>query len=613
LANTGVTATTYGTTTAVPTIAVDSKGRITSASNTNIAFPVLTVNSQSGNVVLTTSNIAEGTNQYFTTGKVAAYLTGAISTVLTTDLTASRALVSDSSGKIAASGSTTATEIGYLAGVTSAIQTQINTKAADNAVVHIAGTETITGAKTFSGGLASNALTLTGALSGTSATFSGIGTFGSSAGAGLRVYGSSGTNQWDIYLNSTNLRFSDNTGTGSVVFDRPLSGTSATFSSTLTTGGKITANGGGLLLDLNGGSDTFARIAGNRGNGDNLHVSNIEFYNSFSSRLVGEMRGITGAGGTQSNSGQLAFYTNDNGTYAERMRIISGGNVGIGCTPTSILNISSSVNNVVTDIESQFRIINTFSGGVGALGFSANGSDGQHGRAGIVSGKDSGSITGYMAFVTRVNSGSYAERMRITSGGNVGIGVTPGSTAGITELAVGGATSNPNFSGIRDGVNAFQLYSDSAGTLLYERRNLDLRFGTNNTLKMTIAANGSIGAPSGTNIYNASDLRLKRNVTTITNGLDKINALNPVKFNWIDGFEPSENEKDLLGFIAQEVQSVIPEAVEGFNSGNTINLNDVIIENPLRVNEKFIIPVLVKAIQEQQAQIEELKAMIAAK
>jgi len=50
----------------------------------------------------------------------------------------------------------------------------------------------------------------------------------STGGSGLRVYGSAGTNQWDIYLNSTNLRFSDNTGTGSIVFDRLLSGTNAT-------------------------------------------------------------------------------------------------------------------------------------------------------------------------------------------------------------------------------------------------------------------------------------------------------------------------------------------------------------------------------------------------
>lgn len=202
LANTGVTASTYGTTTAVPTIAVDSKGRITSASNTNIAFPVTTVNSQSGNVVLTTSNIAEGSNQYFTSARAQASITGGASSVVTADLTASRALVSDGSGKIAASASTTATEVSYLSGVTSAVQTQLNAKAADNAVVHLSGTETITGAKTFSGGLASNALTLTGALGGTSATFSGILTLSN---------GTTSTNQ-----NATGFAFNRNISNGAI-------------------------------------------------------------------------------------------------------------------------------------------------------------------------------------------------------------------------------------------------------------------------------------------------------------------------------------------------------------------------------------------------------------
>lgn len=62
--------------------------------------------------------------------------------------TANRAIVSNASGKLTAS-SITDTQLGYLSGATSNIQTQINAKAADNTVVHLAGTETITGDKTF--------------------------------------------------------------------------------------------------------------------------------------------------------------------------------------------------------------------------------------------------------------------------------------------------------------------------------------------------------------------------------------------------------------------------------------------------------------------------------
>ena len=44
-------------------------------------------------------------------------------------------------------------------------------------------------------------------------------TFASSAGSGLRIYGAAGTNQWDMYLNGSNLRYSDNTGGGRIVID----------------------------------------------------------------------------------------------------------------------------------------------------------------------------------------------------------------------------------------------------------------------------------------------------------------------------------------------------------------------------------------------------------
>lgn len=79
---------------------------------------------------------------------------------ITTPLTASRAVVTGASSELAVS-ATTAAEIAFVSGVSSAIQTQLNTKATDSLVVHLAGTESITGAKTFSALLsASNAIFL---------------------------------------------------------------------------------------------------------------------------------------------------------------------------------------------------------------------------------------------------------------------------------------------------------------------------------------------------------------------------------------------------------------------------------------------------------------------
>jgi hypothetical protein len=88
---------------------------------------VLSVNGQVGAVSLTTTNISEGTNLYYTDLRAQASITGAASTVVTSNLTVSRALSSDSSGKIAVA-TTTLAELNFVSGVTSLIQIQLNNK-----------------------------------------------------------------------------------------------------------------------------------------------------------------------------------------------------------------------------------------------------------------------------------------------------------------------------------------------------------------------------------------------------------------------------------------------------------------------------------------------------
>lgn len=109
----------------------------------------------------TTDNMAANKN-YVDDGLALkqATITGAATTVVASDLTASMAMVSNASGKVAVHGTVTATEIGYLASVTSAIQTQLNgkeptlgftavNKAGDsmssNATLTFSGTGTVTG------------------------------------------------------------------------------------------------------------------------------------------------------------------------------------------------------------------------------------------------------------------------------------------------------------------------------------------------------------------------------------------------------------------------------------------------------------------------------------
>jgi hypothetical protein len=87
-----------------------------------------------------------------------------------------------------------------------------------------------------------------------------------------------------------------------------------------------------------------------------------------------------------------------------------------------------------------------------------------------------------------------------------------------------------------------------------------------------------------------SDMRLKEDIEELDYGLSTVMAMRPVRYNWIG--KPEEGQH--LGVIAQELQQVVPEAVEGSPEA----------EAPMGVNYDQLIPVLVKAVQEQQAQID---------
>ena len=76
------------------------------------------------------------------------------------------------------------------------------------------------------------------------------------------------------------------------------------------------------------------------------------------------------------------------------------------------------------------------------------------------------------------------------------------------------------------------------------------------TTRFQINSNGNIGAPTGNNIYNASDERLKENMIELTDGLIKIKELKPISFNWKEGWNKSLDGVTQYGFGAQTTQVV---------------------------------------------------------
>jgi len=98
----------------------------------------------------------------------------------------------------------------------------------------------------------------------------------------------------------------------------------------------------------------------------------------------------------------------------------------------------------------------------------------------------------------------------------------------------------------------------------------------------------------------SSDYRLKENIVPMTGALDKVLELNPVTYTW------KEDGSDGQGFIAHELQEIIPDCVIG--QKNALDKEN----NPKyqQVDTSFLVATLTAAIQEQQTIINDLKARV---
>lgn len=108
----------------------------------------------------------------------------------------------------------------------------------------------------------------------------------------------------------------------------------------------------------------------------------------------------------------------------------------------------------------------------------------------------------------------------------------------------------------------------------------------------------------------ASDERLKENIEIIENAVDKIKAINGIKFNWklsVDALGFSRNNKTEVGVIAQQVNKVLPEAVSIAPFDTDEHGKSKSGKNYLTVKYERMVPLLIEAIKEQQQQIDELK------
>jgi len=334
-----------------------------------------------------------------------------------------------------------------------------------------------------------------------------------------------------------------------------------------------------------------------------------------------------------SNATAITIDSSENTTFS--------GDVEVGTTAPKI-NLKNTDTSIVADQSLGVIEVESSDGSTGSAGTIAKL---DIAASGAFDGSGHGSDFRFTTGATN-QSGSIAltEVMRVTSTGRVGIGKTDPNY----HLVVGG--TNPKIQ-IYDSAGSGQtnLYfgdsgSNLAGYIVYQHSDNAMRFGTdaaeamrietngrlllnktssqstparfdvtrdsgehaintfvNSTSNSTIVAfwntNGIVGtintSGSATSYNTSSDARLK-NVTGEAKGLEIINNLKPVEFEWKSSGEKAD------GLISQEVEEVFPQAVSAPElEGEWYSID----------YSKLVTP-LIKGMQEQQKQIEDLKSRI---
>lgn len=339
-------------------------------------------------------------------------------------------------------------------------------------------------------------------------------------------------------------------------------------------------------------------VTGNAANlAESVSFAAIEMYPYRNSSTYGMFVGAMGL-----TSGYIQS-ANTNGTAAGAFSINPwGGNVGIGTTlPANKLTVN---------------------GDIGYTGVIGQGSIyGNTGNSSYANMQLYNPATGYSTF----NNQSYGyyfqtgggTKLTILNNGSVGIGTTSpsiplqvhGQQKWYTTSVDGNELRgffNPGGSGDDAELSVYKADGATQGVVWRGTGNSYIRIDST-VLKFInfyygISNVGQI-VTGGTNVLyqSNSDYRLKENVTGMTGALDRVSQLKPSRYNFI-----SHPETQVDGFMAHELQEVVPQAV----SGQKDEMNEDGTPKYQGVDHSQIVPLLVGAIKELKAEIEELKKQI---
>ena len=343
-------------------------------------------------------------------------------------------------------------------------------------------------------------------------------------------------------------------------------------------GFKVTADTSGILqLQTNGTAALTVDTSQNVGIGTSSPSTKLTVVSSTNAGIAvndGTVNTIlynttstNGSLGTTTNH-PMAFYTNN----SEKMRIDTSGNVGIGTSsPTNKLHVSSSAFETI-----KLQGTSTVSG---------------------INFVNSASSNGYIYYDNGPNMLFYtsgSERMRIEATGNLCVGVA-------------GNYGNGRKTGFHATSGFFTFRSDSSLAAATSWGHFYGTSGSNTVANISIYGNGSIQNATGS--YAAySDIKLKENIVDATPKLADLMQVRIRNYNLKGelGYDTSKQ----IGVIAQELEEVFPglieEAPDRDSEGNELGTTTK------GVKYSIFIPMLIKAMQEQQALIIQLQADVAA-
>jgi len=168
-----------------------------------------------------------------------------------------------------------------------------------------------------------------------------------------------------------------------------------------------------------------------------------------------------------------------------------------------------------------------------------------------------GNIPGAIRFGTKEDGEAMAEKMRLTSTGQMFFNHTSSIGTGIVTMDLGGT----------DKALGIRVRAESAGNFLLGFEN------SGGTIIGKI-----VGNASATAYETSSDYRLKENVDYDWDATTRLKQLKPARFNWIE----DDTNTLIDGFLAHEVSSIVPEAISGTKDENT-TLTNVVLSSDNRV------------------------------